>query len=277
MKPYLKIILACLIILDALAWHAIASDSSGKRLELHFFAVGQGDSEMVVMPGNVKMLVDGGPDNGKAARQVDAALRGHDRYIDMIMLSHAELDHFGGLLDVLRNHDIGVVLYNGRGNDSERFRELARVIKEKNIPVVALAEGDSIRYADNVIDIVSAHGKNKNESGLVAKFTGGGISALFASDIGKDTERRLTQEKNIRADILKIPHHGSKFSSTEEFLKIIRPKVAVIEVGKNSYGHPAKMVLDRIAQVGAQIFRTDADGAVRLVVENGIIRQGKEK
>lgn len=275
MKINFKIILMSVVVLNVIAWSGIVFTGVGKRLELYFFAVGQGDSEMVVMPGKVKMLIDGGPDNGAAERQVDAVLPGHDRYIDMIMLSHAELDHFGGLLDVVRSHDIGVFVYNGRGSDSESFRELARVVKEKHIPVVALGEGDHIRYAGNSIDILSARGKNRNESGLVAKFTGGGITALFTSDIGKDTEQRLRKEKDIHADILKIPHHGSKFSSTEEFLAAVHPSVAVIEVGKNSYGHPTGVVLERIRQAGAQLLRTDAGGTVRLVAENGVIKQLK--
>lgn len=276
MKPHLKIILICLVILDALAWSVIASSSSGNRLELLFFDVGQGDSEMVVMPGNVKLLIDGGPDNGRAASQLDKILPFNDRYIDLVMISHAELDHFGGLLDVLERYQVGAFIYNGDGNNSESFKELAKLVKERNIPVVVMDEGDRIRYASSTVDILSAYGKNRNEGAMVAKFTGGGVSALFGGDIGKDTETWLVNNKNIRADILKIPHHGSKYSSTEAFLKAVRPKIAVIEVGKNSYGHPTKAVLDRINAIGARLFRTDRDGMIRLTIENGKVMQRKE-
>lgn len=276
MKSHLKIILICLVILDVLAWNAILSNSFGNRLELFFFDVGQGDSEMIVMPGNVKLLIDGGPDNGKAAVQIDGVIPFNDRYIDLVMISHAELDHFGGLLDVLERYEVGAFIYNGDGSDSESFKELARLVKEQNIPVVVLDEGDAIRYASSTVDILSAHGKNKNEGALVAKFTGGGVSALFTGDIGKETESQLIKEKNIKADILKIPHHGSKFSATQEFIKAVGPKIAIIEVGKNSYGHPTKPVIDRVRAIGARLFRTDQDGTVRLVAEKGIIRQYKK-
>ena len=277
MKTNLKIIIVGIVILDALAWSSIVFDDFGKRLELYFFAVGQGDSEMVVMPGGVKLLIDGGPPNGKAAQQLGAVLPWHDRYIDIIMLSHAELDHFGGLLDVLKHYEVGAFIYNGTGSNSESFKELASLVKEKNIPVVSLSEGDGIRYMDSKIDILSAHGKNKNEGALVAKLTSEGISALFTGDIGKDTELQLVGSKNVKADILKIPHHGSRFSTTAEFLRVVSPAIAVIEVGKNSYGHPTAEVLDRIKQAKARLFRTDTDGMVQLIIENGTIKQYKEK
>lgn len=273
MKTHTKIILICLVILDVLAWSAMLSNSFGNRLEFFFFNVGQGDSEMIVMPGNVKLLIDGGPDNGKATGQLDNIMPFNDRYIDLAMISHAELDHFGGLLDIVERYQIGAFIYNGSDSDSERFKELVKLIKERNIPVVVMDEGGSIRYASSTVSILSSHGKNKNEGALVAKFTGGGATALFTGDIGKETELALLREKNIKADILKIPHHGSKYSSTEAFLKAVHPKIAVIEVGKNAYGHPTKIVLDRINKVGASLFRTDRDGMVRLVVENGTIKE----
>jgi len=277
MKTNLKIIIVGIVILDMLAWSSIVFDDFGKRLELYFFAVGQGDSEMVVMPGGIKLLIDGGPPNGKVAQQLGAVLPWHDRYIDIIMLSHAELDHFGGLLDVLKHYEVGAFIYNGTGSNSESFKELASLVKEKNIPVVSLSEGDGIRYMDSKTDILSAHGKNKNEGALVAKLTSEGISALFTGDIGKDTELQLVGSKNIKADILKIPHHGSRFSTTAEFLRAVRPQIAVIEVGKNSYGHPTAEVLNRIKQAKARLFRTDTEGMVQLIIENGTIKQYKEK
>lgn len=277
MKPNLKIIFACLLILNTIVWGSIFAERLGDRLEIYFFAVGQGDSEMIVLPGNVKLLIDSGPPNGKAAQELGFALPWYDRYIDMVMISHAELDHFGGLLDVLQRYEVGVFVYNGKGSDSESFKELAKLVKEKNIPVVVLGEGSRIMYASSTVDILSAHGENKNEGAIVAKFAGNGVTALFTGDIGKETELKLIREKNVRADILKIPHHGSKFSSTKEFLAAVQPKVAVIEVGKNTYGHPTAEVLNRIKQAKARLFRTDTDGMVQLIIENGTIKQYKEK
>ncbi|HBI25887.1 MAG: ComEC [Candidatus Wolfebacteria bacterium GW2011_GWC2_39_22] len=277
MKKHFTTIIFILVVLDLVAWGSILFDEFGKQLEFYFFDVGQGDSEMIVMPGNVKLLIDGGPDNGNAAQQIDSIVPWHDRYIDMVMISHAELDHFGGLLDVLERYEVGVFIYNGEGSDSESFKELAKIVKERKIPVVVINEGDNILHGSSTIAILSAHGTNKNEGALVAKLTSNGVSALFTGDIGKVTELELIKNKAIQADIIKIPHHGSKFSSTLEFLKAVRPKVAVIEVGKNSYGHPTKEVLDRVKNAGAQLFRTDTDGMVKLVIENGIIRQYKGK
>ncbi len=277
MKKHIVIIVVGLVMLDILAWGDIILGTFGKRLELYFFDVGQGDSEMIVMPGNVKLMIDGGPDNGKAVEQIDNIMPWYDRYIDLVMISHAELDHFGGLLDVLKRYKVGAFIYNGKGNDSESFKELAAIIKERNIPVIVVGEGDSIAYASSTVDIVSAGGASRNEGAIVAKFTGGGASALYTGDIGEETELQLAKEKNIKADVLKIAHHGSKFSSNKRFLEAVDPKITVIEVGKNSYGHPTDIVLERIKQLGARLFRTDMNGMVRLVVEDGMIRQYKMK
>lgn len=276
-KKNIIMLIIVLVALDMLAWGDIIFGSFGKRLELFFFDVGQGDSEMISMPGNVKLLIDGGPNNGKAAASLGKVLPWGDRYIDLVSISHADLDHSGGLIDVVKRYEVGAFIYNGTGSNSESFKELARMIQERNIPVIVLGEGDTIRYASSTVEILSARGKDSNEGALVMKFTGGGVSALFDGDIGKTTETWLVKNKNIQADILKIPHHGSKFSSTQEFLAAVRPKITIIEVGKNSYGHPTREVLDRIKNVSAQLFRTDSNGMVQLVIESGMIRQSKER
>jgi competence protein ComEC len=281
-KKNLIILIIALVALDALAWGDIAFGSFGKRLEMFFFDVGQGDSEMIAMPGNIKLLIDGGPNNGKAAASLGKVLPWGDRYIDAIIMSHMELDHFGGLLDVIKRYDIGVFIYNGRVAETESAKELMTLLKKRKVPIVTVVEGDRMIYEDNRLEIVSGQKDstkktNANESAIVAKFTGGGATALFTGDIGKSTEEWLAQVKQIKADVIKIPHHGSKFSSTEEFLKAVHPKIAIIEVGKNSYGHPTKEVLERIKNVNAQLFRTDTNGMIQLVIENGTIKQLKEK
>lgn len=269
-KKY-KMITIGLLVLNVFVWSGILWEGFGKRLELYFFAVGQGDGEMAILPGNVKMVIDGGPPNGKAAQWLGEVLPWHDRYIDMIVLSHAEQDHFGGLADIIQRYKVGVFVYNGIGNSSEGFKELAAMVKEKNIPVVIVREGDRITHGDSKWEILSASGKDRNEGALVMRLESKGTTALFTGDIGAETEKRLIKEKHIQADILKVPHHGSRFSSTAEFLAAVRPRVAVVEVGKNSYGHPTKEVLERIRAAKAQLFRTDTSGTIKFVIENGTI------
>ena len=99
----------------------------------------------------------------------------------------------------------------------------------------------------------------------MVRFEASGFSALFTGDIGAATEAALAEKYDLRADILKVPHHGSKFSSSAAFLRDVAPAVAVVEVGKNSYGHPTASALDRLALVGAQIFRTDEQGTIKIV------------
>lgn len=276
------IVVTALIVIDAVVWSTIISDQRQKKLELFFFDVGQGDSEMIRMPGNVKLLIDGGPDNQKALARIDDIAAWGDRYIDMVMVSHMELDHFGGLLDVIDRYDVGVFLYNGRLAETESAKQLMILLKKKGVPIVKLNENDCISYKDNKIIIESGQAigtkkNNANETALVARFIGGGIQALFTGDIGKATEAKLVANGIGPIDILKVPHHGSKFSSTKEFLEAIHPKAAIIEVGKNSYGHPTKEVLERLREAKIAVFRTDRDGMVYLVVEDGKIRKNNGK
>lgn len=207
---------------------------------------------------------------------MDRVMPWYDRYIDVVMISHAELDHFGGLLDVMQRYEVGALVYNGHGSDSESFKEFAQLVKARQIPVVIVGEGDTIAHTSSTLRILSTEGKNRNESAIVARFTDGKVSALFTGDIGKETEAQLVRQGGIKTDILKVPHHGSKFSSTEAFLRAVRPKIAIIEVGKNSYGHPTKEVLERLRRAKTALLRTDRDGMIRLVVENGVIIQQKE-
>ena len=114
-----------------------------------------------------------------------------------------------------------------------------------------------------------------NDTSLAIKFVNNGgqtqTNILFTGDIGEKNEKYLVNNFDIKVDILKVGHHGSKYSSSNYFLKAVNPKIAAIEVGKNSYGHPTKETLNGLALVGAQIFRTDQDGTIKLIVNSGEI------
>ena len=103
------------------------------------------------------------------------------------------------------------------------------------------------------------------------------IKVLFTGDIGEKVEKYLTNNFDITADILKVPHHGSKYSSSEEFLAAARPKISSIEVGKNSYGHPTDEVLNKLASIGSQIFRTDQNGTIKIVISENEINIFKKR
>jgi competence protein ComEC len=273
-----KILIFFAIALDLIAWFLIFFPASLTGAELYFLKVGQGDSSLAVLPGKdgngIKYLIDGGPLNGGLGENLGKIFKAGDRYIDLVFISHPQIDHFGGLLDILKNYKVGAVLYNGESSDDVNWRELNKIIDEKNIVKIALGAGDGIVYASSTVSVLNSFGSaiGSNDSGLALFLKSEGLSALYAADLSAEAERAIVKNGNIGADVLKVSHHGSKYSSDPIFLKEVDPKISVIEVGKNSYGHPSKEALNRLADIGSQVFRTDLQGIIKIILEDGKIK-----
>lgn len=283
----IKTIAAIVIFSDVLIWSSIFYSLRHNNGEIYFLDVGQGDSSLVIFPppsagqAGVKILIDGGPMNGLVGKNLEAILPAADRYIDLIMVSHPQLDHFGGLLDVMKNYHVGAVLMSEYGSDNSYWKEFERVRKTQKIPKIVIAQGDKVVYGDSRLVILwPEHGaafKDLNEVAIGVIAETGGMRAFFGGDMGMREEEEISRLYDVNVDLLKVSHHGSKFSSDAVFLKEASPAVSVIEVGKNSYGHPTKQALSRLADAGSQIFRTDLSGFVKTSVENGKLRVYTQK
>jgi len=266
---------ASLLILDVFIWSIIVISHNRKSLALYFLDVGQGDSELIITDG-VKILIDGGPVNGKLLGELGHILSPHDRYIDLVMMTHPQLDHYGGLIELLKNYRVGAFVSNGRKGDNEFYRELIKTIQTQSIPYIILGEGDRIKYQTAKLTILNPSPKNLvsyelNDTSLVTLLEKSGLRALYTGDAGANIEKELVAKYQLSAHILKVGHHGSKYASGREFLKAVKPQIAVIEVGKNSYGHPTSETLARLAAIGSKIFRTDLDKTLKLVWDNSVI------
>ena len=270
------LIIGLVIVFDVFIWWQIIFFGPSQNTELYFLDIGQGDSELVILPGGVKVLIDGGPDN-KVLGQLGSVFRSTDRYIDLVVMSHPQTDHFNGLIDILRRYKVGAFISSGKGGKAQSFGELQKAIGDNKVPAIVLGEGDKIQYGDNRFDILSPSANllesaEPNDWALVMKLISQGANALFTADIDSKIEKDLVQKYDMAIDILKVAHHGSNFSSSDEFLKGATPKVALIEVGeKNTYGHPTPQALQRLLAVGAQILRTDLDGTIKLLVSSSTI------
>lgn len=277
-----KHIVATLIIgctLFNIIWiSALISTKSGIGA-VYFLNVGQGDSELVVFPSGVKLLIDGGPPNGKVEQELSRAIGSFDRYIDLVMLSHPQTDHFGGLVRLFNDYRIGAFLTNGDVSEDSAYVSLVNNVQKKNIKNISVSAGDVIRQGDAsfrvlwplAIDTRNTKKEDPNDRAIIGKLSMDGGTVLFTGDIGKNVENALTYLGG-KIDVLKVAHHGSKNSSGESFISLIEPKIAVIEVGKNSYGHPSPDVIRRLTNGGVSIFRTDTDGTVKIIFENGSAR-----
>ena len=201
----------------------------------------------------------------------------YDDSIDLVVLSHPHADHLSGLIDVLKRYKVGKVVESGviyRTPEHDAFEEIA---SQKNIQRIDIEHPSIITFGGVTLKILYPNVsfenktvKNVNETSLVILLEFEGKKILFTGDAGKATEDKLLAEGVLEdVDVLKVGHQGSKFSSSANFLNKILPEYAVIEVGKNSYGHPTEEALSRLATVGAKIFRTDRDGTVTLEIRNG--------
>lgn len=231
---------------------------------IYFLSVGQGDSELIETNG-IKVLIDGGPPNGRVVEELGKILPFWDKRIDVVLLTHPELDHFGGLAAVLEQFIVGTFISTGDISDDEKFQMITTALTSRGIATTTLFAGDKILIHDSVLSILSPKEgvvcRVTNECALVLLFSSENKSALFTADISAEKEKELLALFST-VDVLKIAHHGSRFSTGESFLLKTNPKIAFIEVGKNSFGHPSPEILERLKKFTIPIFRTDEKGTL---------------
>ncbi len=248
--------------------------------ELTVLDVGQGDSLFAAFPDGHTMLIDGGGIVG--FRRIGGVRTGMDigeevvspylwsrglKRIDVVALTHPHEDHIGGLSAVLRNFRVGE-LWIGREEQSAALHDLLELAAARGVRVVHQAQGVSEDWGGAECDVLwPVRGSppiGPNDDSMVLRVQDGRLAWLLTGDIERPVENALLADgEPLQADFLKVPHHGSKTSSTAPFLEAVRPHYAAISVGaNNSYGHPAPEVLDRLVATGATIFRTDRDGAI---------------
>lgn len=252
--------------------------------EIAFIDVGEGSSELLTLREGghaMRMLIDGGP-GGKVIGGLSALLPAGRKPIDLVVLTHAHEDHFEGLIDVAKRYRVGLFLSSGVEGEGASWEELARTLREKRIPSFALHKGDRVRYGGNVFSVLSPNelrreSGNPNDATLVLKLETPEAKALFAGDMDARLGDALAEEFDLKADILQVPHHGSKGSLSQKFFDEVAPKVAVIGVGKNTYGHPAGAVLEKLKTLQSAMFRTDTEGTVRIELKEGVLNILKEK
>ena len=232
------------------------------NLEIHFLDVGQGDSCFIITPNNKTILIDGG---GSTSNTFDVGKdtvipylldKGYTK-VDYIFISHFDQDHVGGILSVLEELSVGQVFISKQEEKSENYEEFLKIVEKKNLKVQEVKAGDKITIGNIAFNILwpiekQIEENQLNNNAMVMKLQYKNFSMLFTGDIEEVAEKKILDTyKNhldmLKATILKVAHHGSKSSSTEEFLKAVNSKVAIIGVGENNmFGHPSDVVLERL-------------------------------
>lgn len=264
-------ILFTLLALAAGAGLALYATFAHPPLSVQFLAVGQGDAVVIQTSTGIDVLIDGGPSR-RVLRQLTAALGPFDRTIDVVIATHYDADHIGGLIPVLRNYDVGVLLHNGRERETAAATQFAQVRAEREVPMFSLRTGDRITLGDEVtLHVLSPRMHDDvggNRASLVLLLQHENATVLLTGDAPRSIERYLTARYPLyvrEVDVLKVGHHGADDSSAPEFLAAASPVHAVISAGaENPYGHPDEEVLTALAAVGARIHHT-TDGNVSFV------------
>ena len=262
-----------------------------KNLKVTFIDVGQGDSILVEFPGRKKMLIDGGgtPDDSfDVGEHVVSPFLWQKavKKIDYLVLTHAHPDHLNGLKAVARNFKVGEFWETFSPLQSLSYEELRTILppsyrQRRTFRGFLMKEGTVKVEALHPKERIPFHRPVSNEESLVLRLLMGDVSFLFTADIGQEAEREISDcGFDLEADILKSPHHGSRSSSSPEFLNKVHPQVVVISLSRgNIYGVPHQVVLDRYRAGGARIFRTDEEGAVEITTdgEKIAIRTAREE
>ncbi|HLD31187.1 MAG TPA: ComEC/Rec2 family competence protein [Patescibacteria group bacterium] len=244
------------------------------KLVVNFFDVGQGDSILIKTPNNQKILIDGGPDNGVLAK-LGRSLPFYDKEIDLMILTHPHSDHLVGLVEVLKRYKVKKIISTGVIHTTPEYLAWLEEIKEQKIPLEIAIAGQVLDFGNEtkmeilypLENLAGQSVDDLNNTSIVSKLTFKDNSFLFMGDAEATAEEKIIASgADLKADILKIGHHGSKNATSENFLEKVDPQSAVISVGaKNKFGHPSGLVVNRLKREGTEILRTDIEGDIKFL------------
>jgi len=269
-KKYWLFFFTCLLFVANIFIFYFVWRDSQKSFIFAMLDIGQGDALFIESPTGTQVLVDGGPPK-KILNQLSRVMSPFDRSIDAFIITNPDADHISGFLDVLKIYKVEKVFEPGTLTDSKVYQNLKNEIKKNNIPVVLAKRGMKLNLGGGVfIDILfpdrNVSAWTTNDGSIVAKLSYGNTSVMLTGDATIKTEEIVLAENSVarlNSDILKVGHHGSRTSTSAEFVKAVSPTYAFISDGKdNKYGHPHQDTLDTLTQFGVKIFRTDLLGAI---------------
>lgn len=259
-------------LLSAFAFLAVAasftiSQNTSQTAKIIFLNVGQGDA-ILISQGSKQILIDGGKNGNLLLEKLGTYIPFWDRKIEVIVATHPDADHIEGLIEALRRYKVEKIIKTEDESDSQAFKLFKELIAEEKAEVVDGVKGTSFGLSDEakgeIIYPYSAEKQeNSNLDSIVIELKMGNEKFLLTGDLPQEGEKQLIASgADLKSDYLKVSHHGSKYSTSIEFLEKINPKEAIISVGKNSYGHPNKETLDKLLGKSIQILRTDEKGDI---------------
>ena len=255
-------------------------ETARHAFKVSFFDIGQGDATLIDFANGEQMLVDCGPDR-KILSQLGQSLRFYDRTIDYLLVTHPDLDHYGGCVDVLRNYAVKKIILNGHVKPDSFYKTFEQAVVGERAQTQIINAPEVWKIASSTLEFLSPDktlnmsvgADDSNNYSIIFHVTNASSSFLFTADMEMPLEDALLAKycvntstfdcPSLEARVLKVGHHGSDTSSGENFLKAVKAKEAVISVGaRNKYGHPSLRVLRKLERAQIQILRTDLIGSI---------------
>lgn len=302
-RKFLLFVAATLFLINIFAWQEVFILAGPRYLRVVVMDVGQGDSIFIETPSKRRIIIDGGP-SSKVLEKISPLLPRFDKSLDAVILTHPDADHLTGLLHIMKRYKVGYIIWTGILKNDANYKQwlnLAEQQERRGTKMVFVKAGDKIINGEVTMDILHPFedlsgrlfAKNTNDTGVVSRLSYKNNSFMLTGDITSDVEKNivanyrgeradasLSGDENVynpnlpelKSDVAQTPHHGSKTSSSEEFLSAISPSAVFISVGRNnSYGHPAPEVLQKLEEFGANIFRTDENGDIVMISDGNNI------
>lgn len=272
-RNYKLAILLMLILVNFFIWQAFFSERPS-QMKVAFLNVGQGDSTYIETPFHQQVIIDGGP-NSAVLSEIGKLLPWYDKYIDVLIISNADIDHYGGFIDIIRRYKIGVIIESGTEGAAPSYKTLESLIESKRIKHLFARRGDSLQLDSGIhIDFLfpdrELPNAKTNNASLISRLVFGSTTVMFTGDAPSNTLEYVakTEGVKVKSDILKIAHHGSKSSASIPFISAVSPKYATISAGlNNKFGHPNVETMDLLKffnvipiitfQKGTIVFKSD--------------------
>lgn len=280
-RPYgAYVCVGVLALLALVIWLHIFSLPSAGLLRVVILDIGQGDSIYIQSPTGTEVLIDAGPDSS-VLRELPKVMAYGDRTIDAVIATHPDADHIGGFVDLIPRYTVKNFIEPGIPKNTATFAKLEKEIEAARIPRVRGYRGTWLDLGGGVrldilfpdFDVSKLPSDKTNDGCIIAHLVYKKTSALFTCDAPFAVEDRLiaiSTSTDLKSDLLKVGHHGSRYSSSNEFLDAVAPEFAAISVGaRNRYGHPTEETLGRLAAHNIKTYRTDLNGAV-VFVSDGV-------
>jgi competence protein ComEC len=272
-KNHLKwYFLLSLFLVSVIVWLAVLREDRNGELKFVVLDVGQGDALFIESPTGVQVLIDGGPNN-TLMREISKVMPWYDRHIDILVVTNPDRDHYEGFISLLNKYSVDIFLKSGTDQESSLYQSFEQKIEQKGVKEVVALRGQIVNigggaYLQVLFPDREVTGLSSNDGSIVMQLVYGETKVMLQGDSTARIENYLVglDKNNLKSTILKTGHHGSKTSTTEEYVKAVDPEWAVISAGKNNtYGHPHEEVLDVLNKFNVEVLGTYDLGRITFV------------